>query len=89
MNILQSKLLHLPVQTQSGQVIGRVVDWSIDVQTQTVTEYLVRPFPYIPLVSVDRTIARASVIDITADAMIVDDGAVPVTKGIAPTPAVD
>ncbi len=78
MKILQSKLLHLPVHTRSGQTVGRVVDWSMDAQTHMVLDYTVRPFPYIPLVSVDRTIPRASVIDVTSDAMIVDDGLIPV-----------
>jgi len=80
MRIANNQLMHLPVYTQAGEFLGRVVQFSIDVEQHLVIEYTVAQFPYIQSVSMTHTIPRARVVLITDTKMVVEDNRVPVGK---------
>ena len=66
------KLLRLPVYTESGTKLGRVFDLELDVETQAVMRYLVRPNF---LSTKSFLIANAQVKEIKNDRMVVYDSA--------------
>lgn len=67
-------ILHLPVRTRSGKSLGQVVNVEIDPRTHGVTKYHVKPSRLVPdLVSSPLLIHPDQVVQITAEAMVVDD----------------
>ena len=74
MQISDKQLFHLPVYTQSGEWVGRILRFSVDCDNQLVGEYIVAKFPYIQMLANERAVPRTAVISITAEKMIVDDG---------------
>lgn len=66
------KLLRLPVYTESEIKLGRVFDLELDVATQTVMRYLVRPNIFS---AKSFLIANAQVKEIKSDRIIVYDSA--------------
>ena len=95
MKIADNHLIHLPVYSQSGEWLGRVVRFTIDCDHQQVIEYVVAQFPYIHALSPERTIPHIAVTSITAEKMVVDDGLVRIvepsslTQRIPTVPSVD
>jgi len=74
MKIESDKLIGLSVATQSGQVLGKVQSFNLDTDSQSVLEYIVKPINLVKdLVSKDLIISRGSVLEITANKIIVDD----------------
>lgn len=66
--------LRLPVRTESGQSLGSVVDISIDLDTQVVLVYHVKPNRLVPdMVISPLLIHRDQVVSISAEQMVVDD----------------
>ena len=66
------KLLHLPVYTESEIKLGRIFDLELDVATQTVMRYLIRPNF---LSARNFLIANAQVKEIKNDRLVVYDSA--------------
>lgn len=73
------QVLQLPVQTQSGQDLGRVVDAVVHAETHRIVKYEVAPssllrglLPSQPLI-----IDARQVIQMTEEKMIVEDGVQP------------
>jgi sporulation protein YlmC with PRC-barrel domain len=74
MKITSKKLIGLPVETKSGQNLGRIDSFAIDTDFQNISEYYVKPIGIVGgLVKGKLMISRGQVIDITAKKMIVDD----------------
>lgn len=71
MKLACSQVLKMHVETVSGTHVGKIVDFSIDVDSGVVLEYLVRK----GLSSVI-TVARDRVVKIQNEVMIVEDQAV-------------
>ena len=77
MKISSEKLTGLIVETQSVQKIGRVESFNIDIDSQSILEYKIKPSNLVEgLIKGDLIISRGQVIDITDKKMIVDDNAV-------------
>lgn len=69
--------LHLPVRTESGRVLGLVVDVVIEPDTQAVVAYHVKPSRLLPdIVVAPLIVQRGQVISITSEVMVVDDASV-------------
>lgn len=73
------RLLQLPVQTQSGQDLGRVVDAMIHAESHRIIKYEVAPSSLLRglLPSQPLTIDARQVIQITEEKMIVEDSVQP------------
>ena len=84
MIIQVKKIIGLPVLTKSGERLGRVIDCLIDLDSQSIIQYLVRRGPF----GRGLLIHRGQVISIDARKVIVEDavmlGAVNKDKIIAP-----
>jgi len=66
--------LRLSVRTESGHVLGSVVDISIDLETQAVLVYHVKPSRLVPdMVISPLLIHRDQVVSITTEGLVVDD----------------
>ncbi len=77
MKILSRKLNNLPVETKSGNSLGKVNGFVVDTDVQSVLEYYVKPAGMVAgLVKGKLIIARGQVIEITKQKMIVDDAVV-------------
>ena len=74
MKISSQQLINIPVETESGQSLGVVESFNIDIDTQSMLEYIVKPASKIlELISNDLIIARGQIISITAHKVIVDN----------------
>ncbi len=69
MKLACSQVLHMHVYTTSGTHVGKVVDFSIDVETGMLLEYSVKH----GLLSSPITIARERIVRIEEDKLIVED----------------
>lgn len=70
----EKKLLKLPVETKSGTALGRVLGFDVEVESQTITRWRVRPSGLASrMLSQPLVIAREQVLSITEEKMIVDD----------------
>lgn len=70
-------LLRLPVTTESGEFLGRVSDVELELESSTIRAYLVSPsFVKGLFTSEQHLITPAQVVSISADKMVVKDGAV-------------
>lgn len=68
MKLACSQLLNMHVYTTSGVSVGKVLDFSIDIDTGMVVEYAVGAF-----LRATRTIPHTQVVRYEADRVIVDD----------------
>lgn len=75
-----NKLLHLPVHTESGILLGRIYELEIDADSHTVMRYLVRPSVFSPKYFL---IKNSQIKDITADKVIVYDNVLKVNAAKA------
>lgn len=82
-------LLGLPVETQSGQHLGKVQDFEVDLTTQSIVRYTVRGDRILQeLFGKDLVIQASQVISVTAKVMIVEDLTIKEAKrAVAPSPA--
>jgi len=77
MNLRNSQLINLPVFTESGQKLGRVVDFELDSQRQIIVKYYVSGQNIIKeLIGQDLLISSDQVISIDQEKMVVEDSAV-------------
>ena len=81
------KMINLPVFTESGQLIGRLADFNIDTDSQSILEYLVQTDrPIVKLLGRQLIVKRGQVVDILSDKIIVLDNTVKnkskTTKGV-------
>jgi sporulation protein YlmC with PRC-barrel domain len=76
--ITSELLLQIPVETTDGRVLGRVVGLEIDIDSQSILRYQVRPKGLIAgMLNVrDLLISRGQVKAITKEKMIVEGGVV-------------
>lgn len=67
-------LRNLPVETQSGERLGRVVDAELDAESHVITTYIVRPSRIAQqLVRSELRVRRSQVVSITTERMVVED----------------
>gem|GEM_PF-1288598 len=68
------QLFHIPVETVDHHNLGHVVGLEIDIESQSVMQYQVRPTGIVASVlrNVDLLINRNQVVSLTKDKMIVD-----------------
>ncbi|MBI4426104.1 MAG: PRC-barrel domain-containing protein [Candidatus Kerfeldbacteria bacterium] len=80
MSIVSLKQLHhLPVETESGNRLGRVVDIELDVEAHLVNAYLVSPSRLVqPLIQSTLRIHRSQVVAITPTKLVVHDSVRPI-----------
>lgn len=80
-------IINLPVETKSGQKLGRVVDFEIDPLTGKITDYYVKSVNVIEgLFQKELIINQSQVISIDKKKMMVEDGAVELKAGIKLSP---
>lgn len=78
--------LHLPVRTESGRSLGVVVEIVVEPDTQSIVAYHVKPSRLLPdAVVAPLIINRAQVVQMSPEALIVDD-AVMKKNSTAPVP---
>ena len=74
MKISSQQLINLPVETESGQSLGVVESFNIDIDSQSILEYVIKPASKIlELIKNELIISRGQVVSITAEKIIVDD----------------
>lgn len=87
MKLTFSQLRNLPVETQSGQALGRVVDVEVDPSQQEIRTYHVRSRTVIPgLFEQNLLIDRGQVVRLTPTKLIVEDSVAPGTRMPEPEP---
>jgi sporulation protein YlmC with PRC-barrel domain len=80
MSVVSFKQLHhRPVETESGDRLGRVVDIELDAESHLVNTYLVSPSRLVqPLSRSTLRVHRSQVVAITPTKLVVDDAVKPV-----------
>lgn len=76
MLISQKQLLHLPVETKSGEFLGKICSWDMDTENQFVVKYYLKKTNLIQeLLTRDQEyiIPSQEVVTITKEKMIVED----------------
>ncbi|HPA25226.1 MAG TPA: PRC-barrel domain-containing protein [bacterium] len=74
MKITNKQLIGLKVETQSGQKLGTIQSFNIQIDSQSVVEYTIKPEGLIRgLITEELIISRGQVVDISLEKMIVDD----------------
>jgi sporulation protein YlmC with PRC-barrel domain len=73
MKIQSNDLINLPVYTQSGQHLGRIDSFDIDLETYTITHYYVKTGLIKGLWHQQLVIAQSQVISISKEKMVVED----------------
>lgn len=91
MRIDSRKLTGLTVATESGEALGKVLSFDVDVESHAVTGYRVGPGGWSRQVS--SVISPAQVVVLTAERMVVSDNTVRVSEGervasVSPIPGV-
>lgn len=90
MRLSLHKLHNLPVETQAGQSVGRVVDVELDAETQSVQTYHIRSRTFIPgLFEQKLLIDRRQVISLTEEKLIVEDAVSAELRGTDAAPEPD
>jgi len=74
MKISHQQLINLPVVTQSGHDLGSVKSFNVDIDSQSILEYQIKPSGLVKkLINEDLIISRGQIISITQDKIIIDD----------------
>ena len=73
MKIQSSDLINLPVYTQSGQHLGRVDSFEVDIDNHTITHYHIKTGLIKGLWHQQLVIVSSQVISISKEKMIVED----------------
>ncbi len=81
------KLLHLPVETESGTKLGTIAGAEIDVEQHVVMRYVVKSSALPKPLANELLISPSQVISVTKEKMVVEDGAAPPAAAVV-TPAV-
>ncbi len=78
MKLRKKELIHLPVYTESGQHLGRVIDFELDSATHTIERYCVGSRDVIKeLLQETLLVSAEQVVSISDEKMIVEDTVVP------------
>lgn len=87
MRIREKNLLHLPVFTQSGKGLGKVVGFDLNTETHVVTTYYIKTHRLLsrPFGS-ELVVAPSQVIKITKEKMVVEDLWIGGEEGSVPPP---
>ncbi|MFH1207687.1 MAG: PRC-barrel domain-containing protein [Patescibacteria group bacterium] len=74
MSLTAKQLIGLPVYTQSGEHLGKVSDFVVDQESQSIRQYSVRSRDLIgELLQRDLLISRDQVLQVTEEKMTVED----------------
>lgn len=74
MLLTKKQLIGLPVKTRSGQELGVVTDFELDIDQHTIVGYRVKKSKLLPDFVADELVIRPKqVVTISQDAMIVED----------------
>lgn len=74
MLLLAKKIINLPVETKSGVFLGKVINFAIDINIQSITEYYIKPDSVLTdLIRGKLIINRGQIIEMTDKKIIVDD----------------
>lgn len=77
MRIDQKMLKHLDVETVSGEMLGHIYDFVMEIEGQIIVQYKVKP----SLISrMDYLVSRDQIVKFTSYKVIVDDAVVPEKK---------
>ena len=77
MKISSKQLIGLSVETESGQVLGTLEDFNLDIDSQSVLEYVVKPSNLVKdLIFKNLIISRGQVVEITDQKIVVEDSVV-------------
>jgi len=68
------QLKNLPVETQSGQNIGKVLDIIIDIESQAVRQYIIKPSGIQNIFDKELLVNQSQIASITKNKIIVMDG---------------
>ncbi len=74
LSIKGKKIIGLPVETLSGEKLGKVADFDVDPESHLIVRYYIKSGLSLPPLSEEIIITRQQVIRLTAEKMIVDDG---------------
>ena len=78
MTLRKSKLINLPVYTNSGEQLGKISDFEFDPSTQTIVRYYVRSGTLLrEIVQRELIISREQLVVVTEEKMVVVDSVVP------------
>lgn len=78
MNIHSKELIGLPVRTRSGLAIGKVASLDVDMDTGRIVTFYVKSGNLVTgLLADELMVSWASVIELTAEALMVADNTVP------------
>ncbi len=83
MRLSDDQLRGLPVETRTGEYVGRVVGFVMDTQGGVVVQYRVRPSGLLALLSASRELLvhQSQVVSIDANRMVVESGHTPERSG--------
>lgn len=74
MKISNEQLINLSVETESGQKLGKVQSFNIEIDSQSVLEYIIKPDNIIKdLIQKDLIISRGQILDISEKRILVAD----------------
>ena len=74
MKINNHQLINLPVMTESGHQLGIIESFNVDIDSQSILEYQIKPSSLVKeFISGDLIISRGQVVEITAKKIIVKD----------------
>lgn len=77
MLISDKQLIGLRVETASREHIGHVAGLEIDIESQSILNYFIRPAGLVGgLLGSERIVARGQVVSITSERMVVENGKV-------------
>jgi len=77
MKINNQQLINLPVVTEAGHQLGVVESFNVDIESQSVLEYVIKPSNLIAeLINNELIVSRGQVVEITQDKIIVNDNIV-------------
>lgn len=77
MNLKHSDIIHLPVETKTGQSLGRVVDFEIDSLSGKIVNYYVKSGNVIEgLFKNELIISQSQVVSLDKEKMVVEDGVI-------------
>lgn len=86
--INSKKIIGLPIETKSGEELGKIFDFGIEVESQTVLKYYVKSSNILKeMFSEELIIYSNQVISINSEKMIVKDGVIQEKSRIADAPA--
>ncbi|MDD2646596.1 MAG: PRC-barrel domain-containing protein [Patescibacteria group bacterium] len=72
--LVKEKIIGLPVYTQSGKLLGKVIDLESAPQSELVIRYIVEPDGLIKnIIGVQLSISPQQIISLTEEKMIVED----------------